>query len=232
MLRKIALFLIGVTGLASLTIYLLTLPLLRRLPKQSHVSMDGITTIDDAVEACRRTELQGWELVAYAQNLVARKFTYSRLNTWDSPARAFQRGMGYCEQQALALKKIYDRLGIAVSPVFSLSCKFPASVIDGVSWAGGITGHAWLRVRIGDEERDVCPGSVENRPGVTNFEIPPNVWNWQPWMRPLTHLGSSIENIRRDMAARRSLKQKDRKIDNLSNCDRGVPDKDLCVSDW
>jgi hypothetical protein len=83
MLRKMALVFIGVTGVTSLALYLLTLPLLRRLPKQSRVSMDGITTIDDAVEACCRTQLQGWELVAYAQNLVARKFTYSRLNTWD-----------------------------------------------------------------------------------------------------------------------------------------------------
>lgn len=42
------------------------------------------------VEACWRTELQGWELVAYAQNLAASKFTYSRLNTWDSPSRAWE----------------------------------------------------------------------------------------------------------------------------------------------
>jgi hypothetical protein len=46
------------------------------------------------------------------QNLAAKKFTYSRLNTWDTPSRAFERGIGYCEQQALALKKIYDKPGI------------------------------------------------------------------------------------------------------------------------
>jgi transglutaminase-like putative cysteine protease len=87
--------------------------------------MDGITSIDDAVEACRRTHLQGWDLVAYAQNLTARKFTYSRLNTWDTPSRAFERGMGYCEQQALALKKIYTRLGIKSRAVFALGAHFP-----------------------------------------------------------------------------------------------------------
>jgi hypothetical protein len=79
----------------------------------------------------------------------------------------------------------------------------------------GVSGHAWLRVRIGDEECDVCPGSVNNTPGVTHFEIHSKVRTWQPWMRPLTHLGSSIENIRRDMAARRSLKR-----DARSTCDR------------
>ncbi len=106
MLRKLVLILIGLGAAGAVAISVLTIPLLRRLPKPGRVSMDGITTIEDAVEACRRTHLQGWDLVAYAQNLAARKFTYSRLNTWDTPSRAFERGMGYCEQQALALKHI------------------------------------------------------------------------------------------------------------------------------
>jgi hypothetical protein len=205
MLKKILLALSSIGTVGVLTIYLLTIPLLRRLPKQDRVSMDGITTIDDAVKVCRRTQVQGWDLVAYAQNLAAKKFTYSRLNTWDTPSRAFERGMGYCEQQALALKKMYDKLGIETRPVFAFRCKFPAKVVDGVNWPGGTSGHAWLRVRIGDEERDVCPGSVKNTPGVTQFEILSKVMSWQPWLRPCTHVGSSIENIRRDMMAQRSL---------------------------
>lgn len=206
MLRKIALAFVGLGVASVVAIYLLTIPLLRRLPRPGRVSMDGITTIDDAVEACRRTHLQGWDLVAYAQNLAARKFTYSRLNTWDSPSRAFERGMGYCEQQALALKHIYDRLRIESRGVLSFRCAFPAGVIDGIPSPGGVSGHAWLRVRIGDEERDVCPGSVSNRPGVTHFEILSQVRTWHSWLRPFTHLESSIENIGRDLLARHSLK--------------------------
>jgi hypothetical protein len=203
MYKKMLLAFIGVGAAGAFTVFLLTIPLLRRLPKQSRVTLDGVMTIDDAVEACRRTHLQGWDLVAFAQNLAARKFTYSRLNTWDTPSRAFERGMGYCEQQALALKKIYDRLGIETRPVFTMRCEFPPKMIDGIPSPGGISGHAWLRVRIGDEERDVCSGSVDNKPGVTHFEIRSKVLTWQPWMRPFTHVGSSIENIRRDMVARR-----------------------------
>jgi hypothetical protein len=86
MFKKILLILTGISTAGVFTITLLTIPLLRRLPKQGCVSMNGITTIDDAVEACRRTHLQGWDLVAYAQNLAAKKFTYSRLNTWDTPS--------------------------------------------------------------------------------------------------------------------------------------------------
>ena len=114
--------------------------------------------------------------------------------------------MGYCEQQALALKHIYDRLGIEARPVFALRCKFPAKVVDGMPWPGGVSGHAWLRVRIGDKELHVCSDSVSNRPGVTHFEVMSKVRPWRPWLRPFTHLGSSIENIRRDMMARRGLK--------------------------
>ena len=205
MFKKILLALTSIGAVGGLTVYLLTIPRLRRLPKQDHVSMDGITTIDDAVEACKQTQLQGWDLVAFAQNLTAKKFTYSRLNTWDTPSRAFERGLGYCEQQALALKKIYDKLGFETRPVFCMRCKFPAKVVDGVYWPGGISGHAWLRVRIGDEERDVCSGSVKNTPGMTHFEIHSKVLNWYPWLRPFTHVGSSIENIRRDMMAQQTL---------------------------
>src|SRR5436305_1655226 len=133
---------IGVAGAAA--VVTLTIQMLRRLPEQSHVPLDGITTIDDAIEACRRIHLREWDLVAYAQHLAARKFTYSRLNTWDTPSRAFERGMGYCEQQALALKKIYGGLGIETRPVFAMRCLFPAKIVDGIPWQGKISGHAWL----------------------------------------------------------------------------------------
>jgi hypothetical protein len=70
-----------------------------------------------------------------------------------------------------------------------------------VWWPGGVSGHAWLRVRIGAEEQDVCPGSVENTPGHTQFRVLSPVLTWSPWLRPFTHVGSSIENMRRDLVA-------------------------------
>ena len=145
--------------------------------------------------------------MAYAQHLVAGKFTYSRLNTWDTPSRAFERGMGYCAQEALALKKVYDGLGIATRPVFALRCRFPAKMVDGMPWPGGISAHTWVKVKIAGEERDVCPGSLSNTPGVTHFQVLSKIHTWYPWLRPFTHLGSSLANIRRDMAARRSFQR-------------------------
>lgn len=206
MFRKVGLAFIGIGAATTTAITAFTISMLRRLPEQSRVSMDGIKTIDDAVEACRRTHLQGWELVTYVQQLVARKFTYSRLNTWDTPSRAFERGMGYCEQQALALKNIFDGLGIETRPVFAMRCVFPAKTVDGMPWPGGISGHAWLKVKIAGEERDICPGALTNSPGVTHFQVLSKVHTWYPWLRPFTHLGSSLANIQRDMTARRKLK--------------------------
>jgi hypothetical protein len=146
--------------------------------------------------------------VAYAQQLAARKFTYSRLNPWDTPARAFERGRGYCQQQALALKNIYDRLGIHARPVFATHCAFPAKMVDGMPSPARVSGHVWLRVKIGDEERDVCPGSIENAPGVTQFEVLSQVRTLTPLLQPLTHLGSVIENIRRAAEARWAIKRR------------------------
>ena len=186
---------------SALLLYLYTLPGLRRLPRARSTSLDGVTSIADAVTACRRTGLTGWDLIAYAQNLAARKFTYSRRNPWDTPARAFERGLGYCQQQALALKQIYDQLGISAEPVFARQCCFPASVIHGIVEPGRISAHTWLRVTVEGETRDVCSGRVTNRPGIVHFQVLSDVRPLSRWIRPFAHLGSVIENARRDRQA-------------------------------
>ncbi|HEX2916574.1 MAG TPA: transglutaminase family protein [Chloroflexia bacterium] len=204
MVKKVILIFAFLIGLVAVALYNLSLPLLRRLPKPTWVSTGGITTIDDAISACRKSGLQGWDLVEYARHLVSRKMVYSRLNTWDSYSRAFERGRGYCEQQALSLNAIYQKLGIESRVVFAMRCKFPPQIIDGFPWSGGVSGHSWVRVRIGSEELDICPGSTENKPGKINFEILSKVHTLRPWLRPITHFGSSVENIRRDTLARHS----------------------------
>jgi hypothetical protein len=203
--KVLGLTLVVVVGSGMLVLLLLSLPGMRRLPRQRRVTLDGITTIEDAVKACRRTGLTGWELVAYAQQLAARKFTYSRRNPWDTPSRAFERGMGYCQQQTLALKRIYDRLGVQAQPVYAFRCRFPPTVIHGIAEAGRMSPHTWLRVRIDGEERDVCCGRPTNRPGVVHFAVLSEVKPLVRWLRPFSHLSSMIENIRRDRAALRTV---------------------------
>lgn len=73
----------------------LSLPGALKLRGYRRTAVDGVTTIDDAVEACRPSGLAGWNLVAFAQRLVARKFSiYSTRNLRDTPVRVFEHGMG------------------------------------------------------------------------------------------------------------------------------------------
>lgn len=127
-------------------------------------SMCGVVTVEDAVRACRERGLHGWELVAYAQRLVGRKFVYYSLrNLWDTPARAFSYGMGYCSQYNLALKQILEALGFAVKAVYCTQVCF----VDRPAWR---LGHTWLRVEMNGEWRDVCASRPGNYPGIISFE--------------------------------------------------------------
>jgi hypothetical protein len=157
--------------------------------------MDSIISIDDAVTACRATGLEGWELAAYAQNLTARKFTYTRKFPWDNPSRAFERGQGYCQQQALALKKIYDRLGIKSIVVYSARVRFLA--VGGIHTREKVTGHTWLKTDIEGKVLDVCPGSLSNIPGVTDFTVLLPAVPLNPVMQPVIHIFSVITNVLR-----------------------------------
>jgi hypothetical protein len=179
--RRTALLLVG-GGLAAAT-GLLVLPGAWKTRGGRPRELDGVTTLDDAVTACRRTGLSGWALVLYAQRLVYDKFAfYSLRNGWDMPARAFARGMGYCTQYNLALGQLLERLGFAVKPVFSLR----VCVLDDPDWA---MGHTWLRVTLEGETFDVCAGHADNRPGSVNFVPRTPVLPGSPAAFFLTNLG-------------------------------------------
>lgn len=162
---------------------LLLLPARWALRGRGPAVQEGIETLDDAVVACRRSGLRGWELVIFAQRLVYRKFRYySCRNLWDTPAQAFRRGMGYCTQYNLALKQILERLGFDVRAVFSLKVR----VADVPEWT---MGHTWLRVRVDGETRDVCAGHADNLPGSVNFVPLAPVLPGNGFVFTLTHLG-------------------------------------------
>ncbi|MCJ7625590.1 MAG: hypothetical protein MUO76_19015 [Anaerolineaceae bacterium] len=173
----------------------------RLLPREGRTTVDGITTIEDAVRVCQESGKTGWELVEFARWISARKFTYSRRNHWDSPERAFERGMGYCIQQAYALKLLYDGLGIQSQLVHAFRNRFSGGEVHGISEPGKIFGHAWLRVRVGDEERNVCPGREANRFGALHFEPLSKVLPYAWWFHLVAHPGSVAVNFILDITA-------------------------------
>lgn len=181
--KSVPLRLIAFLGFAALANALLMLPAAWVLRRHGPVRLNGIETVDDALIACQRVDLSGWELVTYAQRLVYHKFThYSCRNLWDTPTWAFRRGMGYCTQYNLTLKEILDRLGFETQAVFSLRVR----VDDNPAWT---MGHTWLRVTIDGETWDVCAGHRDNWPGQVNFAPLAPVWSGNRILLLLTHLG-------------------------------------------
>lgn len=205
-MKRMVILVIAAGILSMIALFVYTVPGLRRLPKARQRSLDGVTTIDDAVRALQNSGKTGWELVAAAQALVHAKMEYSRRNGWDTAPGAFRRGMGYCQQQAMALLLILRMLGITARPVRALRCKFPPARIHEYWDPGGISGHMWLVVTIDDVEKDVCPGHPDNRPGKVHFEMLSRRTEYPPVMRVFGHIGSMILNVHRDNAALQRLR--------------------------
>jgi transglutaminase-like putative cysteine protease len=106
----------------------------------------GELTLAEAARQLEATGKTGWALVEAARALVAERMQYCRRNSFDSPAKAFQRGYGYCTQQAYALTDLLGRLGIEARAVYAFRNRLP----DGTEG-----GHTWVRVRVDGAERDI-----------------------------------------------------------------------------
>jgi hypothetical protein len=200
-IKRLAAIFITTSILSAAGLYLYTLPALRRLPKEKKRSLNGITTIDDAVRYLHLIGKTGWALVTVAQKLVNAKMEYSRRNGWDTPSQAFRRGMGYCQQQAMALLIILRKLGSEAQPVQAFGCRFPPALVHGYLDPGGVSGHMWLVVIVDGAEKDVCPGHPENAPGMVRFELLSRRRGYGPLMCFLGHIGAMILNVQRDNVA-------------------------------
>jgi transglutaminase-like putative cysteine protease len=126
----------------------------------------GVAAVDltEAVAACRASGGTGWDLVDYSTRLVNARFeTYSVLHPWESPAVAFRQRRGSCTQYNGALAAILREIGFEAWLAYAWRVRLD----DRPDWS---LGHAWVRVRVGTEVRDVCARSARNRPGLVHFE--------------------------------------------------------------
>lgn len=116
-----------------------------------------------AVATCQTSGAAGWDLVEQASRLVHDRFTtYSVLHAWERPQTAFRRRRGYCAQYNGALVQILRRLGFDAWMVYTARVRFD----NNPEWS---LGHAWVRVRLDADVRDVCARSASNRPGSVGF---------------------------------------------------------------
>jgi transglutaminase-like putative cysteine protease len=139
---KVALGAVGVT-IVGLPLY--ALPATLSLPPGPRPGIEDMT-LAEAADLLKGTGKKGADLAEEARALVADRMQYCRRNSFDSPARAFQRGYGYCTQQAYALTDLLARLGIEAKPVYAFRNRFPD---------GTVGGHTWVRVALGGSERAI-----------------------------------------------------------------------------
>lgn len=138
-------------------------PVVALAPRPRAEEPEGVRTLDDAVRVSRATGLTGWDLVAYAQSLVHRKFSrYSILSLWEPPGLAFRNSRGYCNQYNSALWRVLRDLGFDAERVFATRVRQ-----DTNPWWR--MGHMWVQVTIDGRTLDVCAGLPGNRPGQVGF---------------------------------------------------------------
>lgn len=124
---------------------LYALPATLSLPRGIRPDLQSLT-ISQAAMNLRESVDSGMELVEAARSLVAERMAYSRRNSFDSYARAFERGYGYCSQQANALADLLSRLGFEAKVVQAFRNRFFDASVDS---------HAWVQVVVDNEVHDI-----------------------------------------------------------------------------
>lgn len=144
--------------------------------------------IMQAVNSLQVSGMKGWALVEAARKLVEGRMAYSRRNSFDIASKAFERGYGYCQQQAYALKEILTRLGFDARVVGAFRNRFPD---------GRIGGHAWVQVMFEGETHDIDTLFYNEMAGKINFTPLSAVFGYTPAFRVLAGWGSTYVNAYR-----------------------------------
>lgn len=155
--------------------------------------------LNEAIKSCINTNLSGWELVEYAQNLVYKNMAYSYNNSFDMPFVAFKKGKGYCWQQAKVLQKILNILNFDCWLVYAIKNQIPEKIFEGINVEAHISGHVWCKVKIEEIEKDVCPGNNNNKPGEIHFKPLSKVKKWNHFICFWSYWGSAYINRKRFM---------------------------------
>ena len=145
-------------------------------------------TLAQATGQLNTSATRGMDLVEAARALVAERMRYCRRNSFDSPAKAFERGYGYCTQQAYALAELLTRLGIEAQVVHAFRNQFPD---------GTVSGHAWVRVSVGGESRFVDSIYYDPEAGELTFTPLSKILDHTPAFKLVTAWGEAAVNAHR-----------------------------------
>ncbi len=142
-------------------------------------------TLPQAAGHLKSSGKNGMALVEEARLLVAKRMQYCRRNSFDIHSRAFERGYGYCQQQAYALADLLTRLGFKACVVGAVRNRFPD---------GKTTGHAWVRVLVHSQEYDIDLIAYDPIAGKITFTPLSKVFTYTPTFRIFAAWGSSAVN--------------------------------------
>jgi len=166
---------------------LYALPATLSLPPGPRPGIAPLTLVQ-AVEQLKASAARGMDLIEAARALVAERMQYCRRNSFDSPAKAFERGYGYCTQQAYALTELLTRLGIEAQVVHAFRNQFPD---------GTVGGHAWVSVSVGGETRFVDSIHYDPETGELTFTPLSQVLDHTPAFKLVTAWGEAAVNAHR-----------------------------------
>lgn len=166
---------------------LYALPATLSLPRGLRPGLKPLT-LPQAALLLKESGKSGLALVEAARLLVAQRMQYCRRNSFDIHWRAFERGYGYCQQQAFALADLLTRLGFDARVVGALRNRFPD---------GRVTGHAWVRVFLDGKSHDIDSIAYDATTGKITFTPVTRVFEYTPAFRIFAAWGSSAVNAQR-----------------------------------
>jgi hypothetical protein len=171
--------------ITSLPLY--ALPATRSLARGRRPGIEELT-LAEAAARLRASGQTGRDQVEAARELVTDRMEYCRRNSFDSPARAFERGYGFCTQQAYALADLLRLLGIETKVVHAFRNEFPD---------GTVGGHSWVRATVNGEERDIDSIFFDDETGKVTFARLSRVRDHTPLFRRVTSWGEAALNAHR-----------------------------------
>jgi hypothetical protein len=145
-------------------------------------------TLTEAAEQLQDTGKSGWDLVEAARALVAERMQYSRRNSFDSDAKAFERGYGFCTQQAYVLICLLKRMGFEAKPVQAFRNVFPD---------GRRGGHTWVRISWNGKSRLIDSIFYDPESREITFVPVSKVHNHTTLFKILTRAGEAAVNAHR-----------------------------------
>jgi hypothetical protein len=166
---------------------LYALPATLSLPDGCRLGIENLT-LSEASQQLRKTGETDWSLVEAARALVAKRMQYSRRNSFDTAAKAFERGYGYCTQQAYALTSLLIRLGFDTKVVQAFHNRFPD---------GGEGSHAWVRVTVDQETRQIDAMFYDTNARAITFEPLSEVTDISPTFKAFAWWGGAAVNAHR-----------------------------------